>query len=585
MNLALSRQPFWPYVWLLLRLRVQIMVRDFLRAKRGRKIGMIVLALVIVGIIGFAFFASWWLLGFLNSPELAEITGDLDVLLASIPVLIMSAAFLGILFTSFGVLLQVLYLSKDMDFLLAAPVPIRAVFVAKLLQAILPNLGFISILALPVLFGLGLSQGYNWLYYPLVIVLLCALSLAAAGISSLLVIGIVRLFSARRVAEILGFLGAIMTMICSQSGQLARFNDMNADQAQAFVSLASRYNTPWLPLAWAGRGLVALGMREWSGALLNLGLTLALSVLIFTVALITAERLYYTGWASMQTVPTRKKQTRKRSAANGTARPSGAARLAGRFIPAAVTALMVKDYYVLRRDLRNLSQLITPLIFGVIYTFILLREPQSIYGRNEMPEFIAAAVKNLSLYINVGMSLFVSWLLVARLGGMAFAQEGKSFWILKTAPLRVSQLVLAKFAVAFLPGLLLGWVFLVALAILQQAALSVLWFTAPAVALIIAGNTGIQLTFGITGANLDWSDPRQMMRGSASCLSSIVSIAFLPVAFSLFFLPPLGAAVLGIPEWIGQVVGLLLGGAFSLACTIVPLSLVSKRVLLLGEAS
>ena len=184
---------------------------------------------------------------------------------------------------------------------------------------------------------------------------------------------------------------------------------------------------------------------------------------------------------------------------------------------------MVKDYYVLRRDLRNLSQLITPLIFGVIYTFILLREPQSIYGRNEMPEFIAAAVKNLSLYINVGMSLFVSWMLVARLGGMAFAQEGKSFWMLKTAPLRVSQLVLAKFAAAFLPGLLLGWVFLVALAILQQAALSVLWFTAPAVALIIAGNTGLQLTFGITGANMDWSDPRQMMRSSAGCLSSIVS--------------------------------------------------------------
>jgi ABC-2 type transport system permease protein len=580
---GLAGKPFWPYVWLLLRLRLQIMLRDFQRAKRRKQVGMIVLAALFVAFLGFVFFASWWLLRLFNSPELAQLAGDLSVFLAAIPVLIMSVCFLGILFTSFGVLLQVLYLSKDMDFLLAAPVPIRAVFVAKLLQAILPNLGLISLFALPVLFGLGITAGYSWLYFPMVVVMLCALALGAAGISSLLVIGVVRLFSARRVAELLGFLGAIMTMICSQSGQLARFEDVGSEQAQAAVQLATRYNTPWLPLSWAGRGLVALGESDWPAALLNLGVTLVLAAGIFAVALVTAERLYYTGWSSMQTVSTRKKPARRRAPANGAARPNGLSRLADGWIPPAVRALVVKDYYTLRRDLRNLSQLVTPLIFGVIYTFILLRDPDSISGRNEMPAIVEEMVSNLSLYINVGMSLFVSWMLVARLGGMGFSQEGKSFWMLKTAPIKLWQLIGAKFSVAYIPGLLIGLLFLVALAVIQQAALSVLWFTAPAVALIVAGNAGIQLTFGITGANMEWSDPRQMQKGSAGCLSTIISLLFLPLSFALFFLPPLGAALLGLPEWIGQLAGLIIGGAFSLSCAFIPLKMVSARVLRLGE--
>jgi len=49
-----------------------------------------------------------------------------------------------------GVLLQALYLSNDMDFLLAAPIPIRAVFLTKLLQAVLPNFILVMLIGLPV---------------------------------------------------------------------------------------------------------------------------------------------------------------------------------------------------------------------------------------------------------------------------------------------------------------------------------------------------------------------------------------------------------------------------------------------------
>jgi len=579
-ELEYSPPALWPSVWKLLRLRALILFSGFRRAKTRGKIVTIFVVLAVLGFLGFLLFVSWALLGFLRSPELSQYVSDVDALVNSIPVLIIGGAFLGILLTSFGVLLQALYLAGDMDFLLSAPVSIRAVFITKLLQAILPNFGLISIFALPVMFGLGISGHYNLLYYPLVIIMLASLALAAAGLSSLLVMFIVRLFPAKRVAEILGFIGALASFICSQSGQLANFDHVTQDQAGQVFSLLSRFNNPWSPLTWAGRGLIDIGEGRWlSGVGFSL-LAFGMAAVIFGLALTTSERLYYSGWASIRTTSHKKKAariSRKRTA-------SPLVALAERRVPAVIRAVMVKDYLVLRRDLRNMSQLVTPLIFGIVYAVMFLRGGgQPSLGRGEAPPLFNEILKNIFVYGNVGISLFVGWMLLARLGGMGFSQEGKSFWMLKSAPVTASQLVLSKYLVAFLPTLALGWAFLLAISLLQRVNLSIVLFTVPVVALTIAGNAGLNLTFGITGANMKWEDPRQMQRGSSGCLGALATFIYLPLSLFLFFGPGLLFTLLSWPEFIGQLTGLLLGGGFSLLVAIIPLYLVRNRVLRLDE--
>ena len=142
----------------------------------------------------------------------------------------------------------------------------------------------------------------------------------------------------------------------------------------------------------------------------------------------------------------------------------------------------------------------------------------------------------------------------------------------------------AKFLVAFLPSLVLGWVFLLGISLIQRASLGTLLFTMPVVALVIAGNAGLNLAFGIVGANLDWEDPRKMMKGSSGCLGSLVSMAFLGVSLVLFFGPPLLFSLLGLPEGVGQLTGLALGGLFSVGFALIPLWLVRERVPRLGES-
>ena len=572
----------WSFVWKLLRLRLVIIRSEFQRAKLRRKIGMLVLAILALGGLIFAFVLSWLLLGFLRSPQVAQYFGNPSILLNSITVLVVSASCVIILVTSFGVLLQALYLAGDMEFLLSAPVPIRAIFISKLLQAIMPNFGLVLLFGLPVLYGLGASQGYNFLYYPLVLVLLTLLALAIAGLASLLVMLVVRIFPARRVAEMLGFLVAIISLICSQSGQFANYANVSQDQAAQALSLVTRFNSPWSPLAWVGRSMVDIGEGRWlRGGILAL-ITIVLTVGIFAISLATAERLYYTGWASVQISPRKKKKASPAQYAGK--RSAHLAAMFSRFIPTAVGGIMTKDFMMLRRDLRNMSQLVTPLILGILYAFMLIgRGGQVPAGRGEAPAAFMDALSNLMVYGNVAISLFVGWSLLSRLATMAFSQEGKQYWILKSAPLSTKNLLTAKYLVAYLPTLGLGVGFLLVISILQQISLVTFIFSLSVVVLTLAGLAGLSLTFGVVGANFNWEDPRRISQGSAGCFGALASMVFLVLSLAIFFGPSLVLGMFSLPQALGQGLGLLLGGAFCLAAGFIPLWSVRMRVPKLAE--
>ena len=365
------RQPgMWASVWKLLRLQVAISINNFKRAKTGRKIGTIVVWLMVAIFLGFVLWGSIALLSFIRTPaflEAAEL-GDFTGLLDNLPTLLLTASTLGILLTSFSVLLQGLYLSGDMDFLMSAPIPIRSIFVSKLIQAVLPNFLISGLFILPVLFGLGISANYNFLYYPLVLASLIALALAAAGLSSLLVMVAARFFPARRVAEVLGF---VVGTFFFASSQMARFTNMGEEQFDAALSMASRAAPAWSPLTWVGDGLVHIGQGNWLPGLGLLVLALGLTCGIFYAALVTAERMYYTGWSSLQN--NRRKKARPTNGAKAAAARSAQPNFIARLVPAPVRAIVVKDLLVYRRDLRNASQLVTPLILGIVYAVSLLR--------------------------------------------------------------------------------------------------------------------------------------------------------------------------------------------------------------------
>jgi hypothetical protein len=573
-----------PGVWKLLLLRVRITYNSFRHARLRRKIGTIIILLLVLGFGVFILSMSWLLLGFMRSPKFAQFVGiDLKSFLDAIPALTLTALFLGTLLTSFGVLLQALYLSGDMDFLLSTPVPIRAVFIAKLLQAVLPNFALIALFGIPILFGLGLASRYNLLYYPLVLVMMLALALAAAGLSSLLVMLVVRVLPPRRAAEILGFIGAIFGFACSQIGNLTNSfgKDVNISGTQ-ISGVLLRSNTSWLPLNWAGQGLVALGEGRWFVGVLLLGVTLVLAMTAFWFALVTAERWFYSGWAGMQVVTSKKKMVQSSRPAKRSNKESTFGFF--RFLPVPVLGIVHKDFLVLRRDLRNLAGLISPLIFGVIYTVMIFRNGSDLpVGGGEAPAWLMDSLRVVLTYSSVGMSLFVGWMLLSRLAGMGFSQEGKNYWILKASPVRTEHLLGAKFLVSYLPALVLGLFFLIGIAILQNLSLYEFLYSLVAIIMCLGGMAGILLAFGVMGANFAWDDPRKINAGGMGCLGQFLTMLYLPIAFGLFIAPLGLTRLFNIPAFYGYLAGLIIGSSVSAGCAILPLWLVRKRVERLNE--
>jgi hypothetical protein len=74
-----------------------------------------------------------------------------------------------------------------------------------------------------------------------------------------------------------------------------------------------------------------------------------------------------------------------------------------------------------------------------------------------------------------------------------------------------------------------------------------------------------------------------MQKGFSGCLSSLLTAIYLPVILGLFYIPIFLAVVFSLPEFLGQGIGLLLGGAASLACAAIPPWLVRNKLSTLGE--
>jgi ABC-2 type transport system permease protein len=579
-GLAVETRQFglFPSVWKLLRLRVRIGYNVFKRSKIRTKVGIIFLLVLAVAAMVGIFLLSSWLLRVLNSPELAQYI-DPAQFINAIPTLVLTGAFVLTVLTNFGVLLQVLYLSRDMDFLVTAPLPMRAVFLAKLLEAILPNFALFCAVSLPVLFGLGTSAGFNLLYYPLVVIMLALLALAAGGLASILVMAVARVAPARRVAEILGGVGALVSILCGQSGNIMRAAGVGEKQLGSSLSFITQLNAPWSPLAWAGRGLISIGKGEWLIGFGLSALSLALAGAVFAGTLYLAEHLYYTGWASLQG-SVRKKRSVK-SLAEPKIAPASRPTAAARLIPAPVRALIVKDFLLLRRDPRNISQLITPLILGMVMLFTTRGG-----GRNPAAGLSRLRIDNLEVYTVTLLAIFVGWILMLNLATLAFTREGRSYWLLKSAPIRPVHLLAGKFLISYLPALLFCLGYLVLAFFIRGIQWSFLPFSGTIVALSAAGSTGIGLAFGIAGAKLDWDNSaRQRLRGASGCIVVIAIAGFLLVDLGLFLLPPIIWQIfMGSTPLFIYLLGLLLGGIAAGLGIILPLRFVLPRLAQIGEA-
>jgi ABC-2 type transport system permease protein len=537
-------------IWVLTRARAQIVRNSFWRGKLSGKLGLLVIATLLgLGAFGLYRFTRFSV-GLLRDPDVAAtlreaaaetpgLPADVGLILAALPSIVLLGALSLLVFSSFSSLLNSLYLSGDLDMLLATPAPMRAVFVVKFFGGLGAQYLLLFAFMGPVLIGYGQGMGYGLLYQLCAGATLLLLPLLPAGIGALLVMAVVRVMPARRAREIVSVLGGLIGisfyLLAQLSGRVAPVV-ANPDSLAALLAV----DQPLLPSAWAGRALVAAGEGDPLPLLFYGGLFLVSSIVVFAGCLVLAERLYYVGWSNLATQGGRVRQKDRGSRQKAEQDQPFYLRPFTLLLPRESRAILVKDLRLFFRDLRNLQALIFPLALAAIWTF------QTLTGEQRAAEDLPEGMAGLGQLAGAGIAFFICLSISSALAGTGVSREGKAYWLLKLAPVSPWRLLLGKLALAYLPFPVVGTLFLALLSLLRQTPPLVFVQQWALLLLVGLGCAAFGMGLGAAFPRLNWESPAQQSSWQSGCLSTL---------FYPFYLLLMLALVLG-----AQAVGALLGG-------------------------
>lgn len=518
--------------WLLLRLRAQVGWNTYRRGNLVRRIA------IPLALLWFVFFAVG-LSAAIGYGAGAILNDNPDLHLeALLPAAMLTAVVLLLLLTSFGAALGSLFLSNDLELLMAAPVDRRAVFTSKILDSLGLDYGLIAIAGAPALITYGLGLGYGPLYFLLALLTLAGAPLLPAALGALLVMLVARFAPARRVREVLGLAAAIGGLSCSLIGQTSRFWFQQVSGAnsgpEAWLVQARGLEAIPLPTMLAGRGLAAAGAGDWLGALAGLLSFLVITFGFFVFTVWAADRLYAAGWLRMQGSGTarRSRQRAERQTARGGLLAAASPEL----------AIALKDWRVIPRDLRNFAQMLWPLFLLPVVYFNLVSGRNGARIAGSVSRANLTALDPAAVAITAGI-LLATGLLVSRVALTAVSMEGQAWWILKSAPISGWELLRGKFLAVMLPFVALSTLLLVIAAFWRGFSFFGTLYGWYGMELIGAGMVAIAVAFAVPWARLDWDDPRRMSSGWGSLFAYIAWLVLALLAGGLLCLPLLAQVV------------------------------------------
>jgi ABC-2 type transport system permease protein len=554
--------------------RLRILRNSWLYDRHGKRVGilrLIVLPLLMLAglapLMFFSFIATFGLTSTLSDPDflrllnevLAEqqlgLPTDVERYLQTLPSLGFFVALLLLIFSGFASMLNGLYLANDMDMLIVAPIPSRAVFIYKFFGALGTQYGLLLVLLLPALIGFGAAMAYGSAYYLMILPVLALLPLLPAGLGSLLVMLVLRLMPPRRARDIVTVVGGLVGAGFYLATVTFRVEaiEPNPDLLRTLLI----FDNPLLPSSWAGRSIVAAGAGDWPAAAFFGGLLGLVALTVFSFCVWLAERTYYAGLSDVASATggTRKSRSSRPLAER---RPGWLARL----LPAQSYAIMIKDLLLFRRDLTSLQGVMFPLLLAGFWTYQILRD----LARGDLDNAPGGGQGFVTIF-GLLIATVLCQSLANALAGAGLGREQRTLWLLKIAPVSIGRLMIGKLALAYLPYLTVGPFFVIGLGLLRAG--SPLLMIAEMAVLLMLGLGAVCVTFGL-GAffpRLNETDPRRQVSTRASLLSSLFYMVY-TAALLFLTLGLVGLASLIISD-AGILVTVAVAGWFLAICVTV----------------
>jgi ABC-2 type transport system permease protein len=201
--------------------------------------------------------------------------------------------------------------------------------------------------------------------------------------------------------------------------------------------------TPLLPSFWAGEALFA-GLQGGRDVLHIAALWSTAAMMIVAVGW-AFERWHFAGISKAQ-------EARKARFTQWRVLD----RLAGLLPVSPVRKhLLIKDLKVFLRDVSQWSQLLLLLALMLVYLYNF-----RVLDLERIP-YMSGFLKNIYAFLNLGMAGFVMSTVTVRFVFPAVSAEGAAFWIIRTAPISLTDFLWSKFWIGLVPVLVLTEILIV----------------------------------------------------------------------------------------------------------------------------
>lgn len=410
-----------------------------------------------------------------------------------------------------------LFLSQDLDLILATPVSKAKLFFGKLFLIIISASWMPLLFLSPLLFAFGRAYDAPFSFYLLAFVILAPFFILAGSISSILAILISRLVPASRSREILFLVGCtvlILLFILVDLMRLGFGDDVQKVNLSRMISFLSMANVPWLPSHWTAACLqdAILGRdTEWPK---YLPLLLFSSLAGISLAQIIFYTCHFDTYTRSQSV---------RSNNHKTPQIRSALLPASRWIAQPQRALVGKEILHFLRDVTHTIQLLMLLGLCAVYIFnlriFLNIEAFPFDSREWWQKFFFISNSSIAAFVTTGFC--------TRFVFVSLSLEGKALWILETSPLSMTEILQAKFRSWLMPVALLGSIVFCAAGLSLNVGPYVMALSMVSSWFICYGIVGLAIGLGARYANFSWEHSSQLAAGFGNMVFMLASIALI----------------------------------------------------------
>jgi len=433
--------------------------------------------------------------------------------------MLMVTALALLVFSDILTALSKLYIARDLPLVHALPVPAHRIFLARWMEISFDGSWMVVTFTLPVFLAYGMVFDQSLLFGLVLPVVLVPFALLAAAFSCLLVLLAVIVIPANRMKNIfilLGLLAFVAVYLAIRMARPEQLVDPEVfDSVLTYVASLQTPSSPWLPSTWAYNALQTALEGAPARGLLDIALLWSGTGLLLFICVALADRLYFRGYSRTQ------------AAGHKFRRRASVRSRRFRLFSGPTRALIDKEFKTFWRDQAQWSQIFLIMALVVIYVYNFKVLPLE---KSPMPTFY---LQNLLAFLNMGLALFVLTAVTARFAFPAICSEREAFWIIKTAPIAMGSFLWIKFAIYFLPLLILTEVLIVVTNTLLRVAPFMMGLSVLTVFAMVPGIVAMGIGFGALNPNFRTENPAQAVTGFDGLLFMVLCTAFIGAVLAL----------------------------------------------------